>query len=53
VFDGGWEIMFHVAPLMTPDERRQYVGNDKYVVVVVVVVVVFCDVLTFFIRVTT
>jgi hypothetical protein len=30
-FWGGWEIVFHVAPLMSADERRQYIGNDKVV----------------------
>lgn len=23
VLDGGWEIVFHVAPLLSADERRQ------------------------------
>lgn len=30
----GFEIKFHVAPLLSADERRQYVGNDKVVIYV-------------------
>ena len=28
------EIVFHVAPLLTPDEKRQFLGNDKFVIYV-------------------
>ncbi len=28
----GFEVIFHVAPLLSPDERRQYIGNDKVII---------------------
>jgi hypothetical protein len=27
-----YELLFHVAPLLSEDERRQYLGNDKVVI---------------------
>ncbi len=28
----GFEVNLHVAPLLSPDERRQYIGNDKVII---------------------
>ncbi len=28
----GFEIAFHVAPLLSHDERRQFIGNDKVII---------------------
>lgn len=32
----GYEIVFHVAPMLSKDERRQFLGNDK-------VILYFCE----------
>jgi hypothetical protein len=28
----GFEVLFHIAPLLTEDERRQHIGNDKVLI---------------------